>query len=162
MQRHHVSRSRIQRVHGEHFSRNISLTQCECASAPKHYQTELDPLFESHISGLVEAWQGICRPTTPRAHSQIVVGTCRPGVATSMQLTPDKSNPMRHAQHLRKETRPKTAYHFHARMPTITNYLERLPFDPSWALIPDFACVGLREGVGWHRPLVLGLLGCAM
>ena len=26
----------------------------------------------------------------------------------------------------------------------------------------DFACVGLREGVGWHRPLVLGLLGCAM
>ena len=64
MQRHHVSRSRIQRVHEEHFSRNISLTQCECASAPKHFQTELGPLIESHISGLVEAWQGICRPTT--------------------------------------------------------------------------------------------------
>ena len=65
MQRHHVPRSRVQRVHEEHFSRKIFLTQCECASAPKHYQTELDLLLESHLSGLVEAWQGICRPTTP-------------------------------------------------------------------------------------------------
>ena len=91
MQRHHVSRSRIQRVHEEQFPRNISLTQCDYASAPKPYQTELDPLLESHISGLVEAWQGICRPTTPRAHSQIVVGTCRPGVTTSMQITAEKN-----------------------------------------------------------------------
>ena len=56
MQRHHVSSSKIQRVQEEHFPSKISLTRCECASAPKHYQTELDPLLESPQGSQSQWW----------------------------------------------------------------------------------------------------------